>query len=152
MRKVWQKQREYLMHNSLKFLVMATAIVSATPAHAAPAPVTGKWITTEGDSVITISQCGKTVCGRISKILVTTPDANLRDVNNPNPKLRSRSIVGLPILTQFKPDGKKWRGKIYDPRNGKQYRSILTLLKNGKLKVEGCIAFFCQSQYWTRAK
>ena len=36
------------MHNSLKFLVMATAIVSATPAHAAPAPVTGKWITTEG--------------------------------------------------------------------------------------------------------
>jgi uncharacterized protein (DUF2147 family) len=139
------------MHNTIKLSAMVFALASAVPAHAAPAAVTGKWMTTEGDSIVTISQCGKNICGRISKILVKTPDANQRDVNNPNPKLRKRTIVGLPILTQFKPDGNKWRGRIYDPRNGKTYRAILTKLKNGKLKVEGCIAFFCQSQYWTKA-
>lgn len=139
------------MHNSLKLTVMTLALLSGAPAYAAPAPVTGKWMTSDGDSIVTISKCGQYICGRVSKILVKTPDANQKDVNNPNPKLRSRPIVGLPILTQFKPDGSKWRGRIYDPRNGKTYRSILTKLKNGKLKVEGCIAVFCQSQYWTKA-
>lgn len=139
------------MQNMIKLLVMTFALVSTAPAYAAPASVNGKWLTTDKDSIITISQCGKTVCGRITRILVKTPDANQKDVNNPNPKLRSRPVIGLPILTEFKPDGKKWRGRIYDPRDGKSYRSVLTLLKNGKLKVEGCILFVCSTQYWTRA-
>jgi len=140
------------MTNIAKLLiVMATALLAISPAHAAPAPITGKWLTTDKDAIITISKCGKTICGRITKILATTPDANQRDVNNPNPNLRNRPVLGLPILTQFKPDGKKWRGRIYDPRGGEDYRSVVTLLKSGKLKVQGCIAIFCDTQYWTRA-
>jgi phosphoenolpyruvate carboxylase len=34
----------------------------------------------------------------------------------------------------------------------KTYRSMLRLNADGSLKVSGCIAFFCQSQRWTRAR
>ncbi|MFY8195787.1 MAG: DUF2147 domain-containing protein, partial [Novosphingobium sp.] len=74
------------------------------------------------------------------------------DVNNPDPALRKRKLVGLPILTGFVADGNKWRGKIYDPESGRTYRSIVTAGKNGTLSVEGCIAMFCQAQTWTAAK
>ncbi|MEO1044252.1 MAG: DUF2147 domain-containing protein [Pseudomonadota bacterium] len=128
------------------------AATLASPLWARPASVNGRWLTAEKDAIIVISQCGKTVCGKIRRILVQTPDDNQKDVNNPNPKLRSRPVLGLPVLTGFRPDDTKWRGRIYDPKSGKDYRSVLTLLKNGKLKVQGCIGPFCQTQYWTRAR
>lgn len=131
-------------------MVMNMMIVA--PATAKPASINGRWLTEEKDSIITISQCGATVCGKIEKILIKTPDDNQKDVNNPNAKLRSRPVLGLPVLLNFEPDKTKWRGKAYDPKNGKTYRSIITLLKNGKLKVQGCIGPFCLSQYWTRMK
>ncbi|WOE76053.1 DUF2147 domain-containing protein [Alterisphingorhabdus coralli] len=130
-------------------LTLASAVLA--PALARPASINGRWLTEEKDSIITISQCGSTVCGKIERILVQTPDANQKDVNNPNPKLRSRPVLGLPVLLNFRPDDTKWNGKAYDPKTGRTYTTNITLLKNGKLKVQGCVAIFCQSQYWTRA-
>lgn len=135
-------------------ILLAMVLVGAltSPAFAKPASINGRWLTEEKDSIIVISQCGKTVCGKIERILVKTPDDNQKDVYNPDPKLRSRPVVGLPVLLSFTPDGTKWRGKAYDPKSGKTYRAIVTLLKSGKLKVQGCIGPFCQSQYWTSAR
>ena len=45
-----------------------------------------------------------------------------------------------------------WRGTIYDPRNGKTYKSIVSKNTDGTLAVKGCIAFFCQTQKWTPAR
>jgi uncharacterized protein (DUF2147 family) len=55
-------------------------------------------------------------------------------------------------LTGFTPDDDIWRGKVYDPKTGKTYRSEVSLQSANKLKMKGCIAFFCQGQDWTRAK
>ena len=75
------------------------------------------------------------------------------DVNNPDPKLRARPVQGMAILTGFKPDAKGLAGgRIYDPKSGRTYRSMLRLNPDGSLKVSGCIAFICQSQRWTRAR
>ena len=43
-------------------------------------------------------------------------------------------------------------GTIYDPRNGKTYKSIVSKNADGTLAVKGCIAFFCQTQKWTPAR
>ena len=39
-------------------------------------------------------------------------------------------------------------GKIYNPRDGRFYKSKLKLLNNGNLKVEGCLLFFCDGEEW----
>lgn len=128
------------------------ALGLAAPALAAE-PINGKWITEEGDAIVKIGKCGNSVCGRIHKYLVTPPNGvDQRDVHNPDKKLRSRKLLGAAILTGFKPDGEIWRGRIYDPKTGKSYRSEISLQSPSRLKVKGCIAFICQGQNWTRAK
>ena len=122
----------------------------ATPAMAADS-ISGSWITPEKDSVITISKCGSTYCGRLSKYLVM-PDGgvNQKDVNNPNKKLRTRKLLGSALLTGLKEAGNLWRGTIYDPRNGKSYRSVVRRKSANQLEVKGCIGPFCLTQIWTR--
>lgn len=131
-------------------LLLLFAVLLSGPAFAA-APVTGRWFTPEKDSVVEIGPCGNKVCGRIQRILAPQPKGPPRDVNNPDPKLRNRPILGMTILSGFMDDGKSWKGSIYDPRRGKTYKSYLSMQPGGKLKVQGCLGPFCQSQLWSRA-
>ena len=109
-------------------------------------------MTTEKDSIVEIAPCGGALCGRIARILKPNPNGPPRDVNNPDPALRSRPIQGLPILTGFRDSGRNWEGTAYDPRAGKSYRSYLTLLRDGTLEVKGCIGPFCRTKSWTPAR
>ncbi len=130
-------------------MIAAFAVASAVPAAAhAASPIMGQWLTLDDKAIVTISPCGKYMCGNISKILKPRPDGRGVDYNNPNPALRDRKVLGLPVLLNFADTGKDWRGKIYSPEEGKEYRSILTRLPNGNLQVQGCILFFCQKQVW----
>ncbi|MBL4858936.1 MAG: DUF2147 domain-containing protein [Erythrobacter sp.] len=136
----------------MKNLLAFAALITAAPLLAAQ-PVEGKWMTAEGDAVITIGDCGERLCGRITKFLVTPPQgADQRDVNNRNPKLRNRKLLGMPILTGFTEDGDEWRGEIYDPKSGKTYRSIIRRKNSATLEVKGCLGPFCQTQTWKRAR
>ncbi len=97
---------------SWKKLALAVSGTIATVGFSTPAlaagSINGNWVTEEKDAVIKISKCGATVCGRIHRYLVTPPNgANQKDVNNPNKKLRSRTLLGSAVLTGFKSDGKK---------------------------------------------
>ncbi len=69
-------------------------------------------------------------------------------LTRPSAPSRSSGSLFCPVFTV---DGDDWRGKIYDPRKDKTYQSILMCQLNGTLKVQGCTAFFCQTQVWTRA-
>ena len=132
-------------------LAGAAAIAAlAVPALAAD-PISGRWVTQEKNAIVTIGQCGSSVCGKISKFLETPPDgANQRDVNNPDKSLRSRKLMGLPVLTDLREDGDLWRGDIYDPEAGKTYRSVIRRKGANRLEVKGCVGPFCQTQIWTR--
>jgi uncharacterized protein (DUF2147 family) len=142
------------IHRHLK---MTLGLIAATMAFGTPAlaadSILGDWVTQERDAVVRVSRCGTTVCGRIHKFLVTPPNGpGQKDIHNPDSKLRNRTILGMAILTGFTPDGDIWRGKIYDPKSGKTYRSEVRLKSANALEMKGCILFFCQSQNWTRAK
>ena len=128
------------------------ALLLASPLLAAQ-PVEGRWVTEERDAVITIADCGKSLCGRITKFLVAPPQGvDQRDVNNRNASLRNRKLLGMPVLTGFTEDGEEWRGQIYDPKSGKTYRSIIRRLNATTLQVKGCLGPFCQTQTWKRAR
>ncbi|WP_066650005.1 MULTISPECIES: DUF2147 domain-containing protein [Sphingomonas] len=133
-------------------LIAALALLTLPAAAHAAEPITGQWLTKEGKAIVAIAPCGKGVCGHIAKVLKPNPGGRGVDERNPNPALRNRPIVGLPILTNFTDAGRDWRGRIYDPEGGKEYRSILKRLPDGSLQVQGCIAFFCQTQTWKPAR
>jgi uncharacterized protein (DUF2147 family) len=133
------------------FLALA-ALMIATPVFAA-APVTGKWMTAEKDSIVEIGTCGGIVCGKVLRVLRMMPDGKEPiDRNNPNPALRNRKVEGILILSGFADNGSSWKGKIYDPKSGKTYTSYLTRNADGTLKVQGCVGPFCQAFTWTQAR
>lgn len=113
--------------------------------------ILGRWLTDDGRGIVTIAQCGATLCGRISQVLDRSPGVPGTDVNNPDPALRRRTILGLPVLFGFRHDGNQWGGgRAYDPKSGRSYRSHLGLNPDGSLKVTGCVLFFCESKRWRR--
>ena len=135
----------------IKPILAFAALLSATAAFAAQ-PITGKWVTEEKDGIVTIAPCGKSLCGKITRFLVPPPQGvDQRDINNPNPKLRQRRLLGLPVLTSFTQEDDLWRGRIYDPKSGKDYRSVVRRVNASTLEVKGCIGPFCQTQIWKRA-
>jgi uncharacterized protein (DUF2147 family) len=117
-------------------LLLSTMVVLAASAGAAnaAAPITGKWYTDGKDSIIEIAPCGTAMCGRVAKILKPRPGGPAVDANNPDPALRTRPILGLPILSA-----------------GKVYRSTVALLKTGDLRVKGCWGPFCRTVMFTPA-
>lgn len=135
----------------IRRLALTAALLAATPAFASE-PVTGRWVTEEKDAVVAIAPCGKAMCGAVDRFLVPPPQGlDQRDINNPDAKLRTRKLLGMQILTSFVADGKVWRGRIYDPKSGKSYRSIIRRKGPNVLEVKGCIGPFCQTQEWRKA-
>jgi uncharacterized protein (DUF2147 family) len=135
----------------VRIALAALAFVAAAPLAAAE-PVSGSWVTASRDGVVQIGACGASLCGRLARFLVVPPQGtDQRDLHNPDARLRTRKLLGLPILTGFRADGAAWRGTIYDPKAGKSYRSIIKRLDAKRLEVKGCIGPFCQTQVWTRA-
>jgi uncharacterized protein (DUF2147 family) len=140
-----------IVRTAAALLAPVLAVTLAGSAQAAQ-PIAGRWITEDGSAIIQVGPCGTSTCGRIATVLKPRPGAPTTDINNPDAKLRNRPVVGLPILSGFSDAGDDWRGRIYDPRNGKSYKSIATRAADGTLKVKGCIAFLCQTQVWRPAR
>ena len=130
----------------------ATLMAISAPAFA-DAPVEGRWVTEDKDAIVEIKPCGSSICGRIVKFLKRPPTENPKDTKNPEVSLRNRPIMGLAVLSGFRPDDDdgQYKGKIYDPKSGKTYKSYLSKRRNGTLKVQGCVSVFCKTQTWRPA-
>ncbi|MDP4004440.1 DUF2147 domain-containing protein [Methylobacterium sp. NEAU K] len=124
------------------------ALLAAVPfcASARAADPAGLWLTETGSSRVRIASCGGGYCGTI----VSAPGKGL-DVKNPDPSLRSRSVVGVQILNAPHADGSGYSGSLYNPNDGKTYSGSLRLTGPNALEVSGCVmSVFCKRQTWTR--
>jgi uncharacterized protein (DUF2147 family) len=136
----------------MKLTTAAIIMAFALPASIATArPLEGTtWRTQGGNGTVRIEACGQRTCGRI---LAGVPSARQSefDTKNPNPALRTRTLIGLNILSGFsrQPDDSYKGGTIYNPEDGKTYRSEFKLKRDGNLEVKGCVGPFCQNQTWT---
>ena len=128
-------------------LISALALaLTATP----PATLSGDWLTDDRSAIVRIGPCGASLCGRVVRVLVRGAAPN--DVHNPDPAARRRPIVGIAVLSGFRPSGPRAAtgGRAYDPKTGRSYRASLQLNADGTLKVTGCVLFVCRSRNWTR--
>lgn len=138
-------------------MIRTVTILAALTALALPAAardLTGVWATgTEGGRV-QIYRCGNALCGKVidAARLRTNPD--LTDQRNSDAKLRTRRLKGLVVLENFTGGPAEWQGgPVYDPETGSGARKgYLKLLPDGKLELKGCVAFFCRTKIWTRAR
>ena len=136
----------------MRLLLAALSLLAIGTAASAQPSIQGLWLNDDHKGLVRIAPCGRYLCGTIEKVLNKSPDAPNTDIHNPDPKLRSRPIVGMPVLSGFSGSGGSWKGgRAYDPESGKSYRSYLELNPDGSLKVSGCILFICESRRWTRA-
>ena len=134
--------------------ILAGTIVFA---HTAQADPLGTWLTEGGKSHVSIAPCGDKLCGRIVWLREPlNPDGTGKlDVDNEDPDLRGRPIIGLRMLHGFSGDGdgRGSGGRIYNPEDGYTYRSKMKVIDADTLEVSGCVLFvLCQGQTWTRVE
>jgi uncharacterized protein (DUF2147 family) len=153
------------MNDPVKWLAGVAAVLLAVTlsAHPAPAagaadPTFGDWLTDGGGGKVRVGPCAANPALACGVLVWFKPPADVpagppHDANNPDPALRGRPILGLPIISDFRRDspGHWVDGKIYDPNSGRTYRSKMSIGPDGALKVAGCVLVFCQAQTWTRA-
>jgi uncharacterized protein (DUF2147 family) len=136
-------------------LAFSLALLPSTTALAHSAGLEGtQWRTASGSGIVRFERCeGARLCGSIVRVL-TPGQAGATDANNPDPALRSRPVQGLRILSGFTASGHGvWTGgRIYNPEDGRSYRSELRIGRDGRLQVKGCVGPVCQTQHWTQAR
>ena len=139
----------------MRTLVLSGTIllaVTATAAAQTPDPV-GEWLVEDGSARIKVVSCPgapsqpPTLWGVIWA--ETTPGT---DSKNPDPSMRNRPMLGVPILINMKQtEANKWEGKIYDANGGSLYNSHISVTRNDMLAVRGCMGvIFCGGQDWKR--
>jgi len=132
-------------------LALGVAAFAMTgPAGAAKAGLAiGTWLHPDNGSHIRISRCGGGICGTVVRVR----DRSRTDINNKDPKLRKRKILGLRLFSGMKKDRKdRWKGKLYNTADGGTYRGFVTVISKSKIKLEGCWGPFCKSKTWTRVR
>ena len=126
----------------------ATFALSVVPAMGAQEGPAGTWRVEDGTALIRIVDCGGRYWGVVA--WEKTPGV---DRKNPNPALRSRPTLGIPVLLALKPGQPgEWRGHIYNAEDGQTYDSHVKLSGGNSLRVEGCVmGIMCGGETWSRA-
>jgi uncharacterized protein (DUF2147 family) len=109
----------------LGFVLMLCLVITTAFAQEA-SKIAGIWWNEEKTSKIEVREENGKFYGTVISIIKEkwVNGAPEKDTENPDVKLRSRSRVGIQILTGLKYNAadKEWQGgTIYDPKNGKTY-------------------------------
>ena len=133
---------------TLLLLVLLVATGSIFAQNNAGDKVLGTWLNEEKDGKIEIYKSGNKYFGKL-----VFDGSSRTDIKNPDPKLRSRKLQDLVLLTNFTYDDGEWEGgKIYDPKSGKTYSCIMKF-KGNILQIKGYIGITLlgRTTVWTKA-
>lgn len=113
-----------------------------------PSPV-GEWLVADRVARIKIVDCSGHLWGVVA--WEARPGA---DTKNPDPNLRNRPTLGMPVLLDMAPTKpNKWEGNVYNAQNGQTYSSSISLSDPNTLRIQGCVlGFLCGGENWTRVE
>lgn len=129
-------------------MIMASSGAVAQPANSADP--TGEWLVAERVARIQIVNCED---GRLWGVVSWEMNPGI-DSKNPDPALRTRPTLGMPILLGMsQTKANQWDGQIYNSENGKTYTANISLVDAHTLRVRGCVfGFLCGGENWTRVE
>ncbi len=115
----------------------------------------GNWTLSDGRVTVKVVACnGNQVCANVVRLdQPNNADGTPKlDLKNRNQALRSRHLIGMPVIEGMVPSGPNtWKGQIYSSDDGANYRA--TAVVNGdRLDVKGCWLVFCKDLNFNRAK
>ena len=121
---------------------------SQTAASPSPSP-TGVWLVSKQYARIRIVDCGNKLWGVV--VWEVRPGVDSR---NPDPNLRSRPTLGMPVLLGMtQTSANQWDGQIYNSQDGHTYSASISLVNPDTLRVKGCfLGILCGSEEWTRVE
>ena len=121
----------------IAFLLIAVIAASTGADAEAPTPI-GVWMDATGRIKVDIAPCGDALCGEIVWFRWPNDAAGLPlvDLNNPDPTLRGRPLLGLRVLHSLRAEGPgRWGGgMIYNPDDGVAYHVRMSI-EDGDLHV-----------------
>jgi uncharacterized protein (DUF2147 family) len=140
----------------LAFVMVCGGAAASTDSQA-PTPV-GVWLHANKRIELEIAPCGKLLCGKL--IWFARPNdalgRPLEDVKNPDPSLRNRPLLGLPVLSGLTPAGHgEWNeGEIYNPDDGKSYQALASVEGDGTLHTRAYVVLpvLGKTLVWTRVR
>ncbi len=111
-----------LVWASVAGLVLISSAASAQPART-PTDPTGEWLVAKQVARIKIADCD----GRLWGVVAWEAQPGGIDKKNPDPNLRSRPTLGMPILLGMTPSkGNRWDGQIYNSEDGHTYSANIS--------------------------
>ncbi|MBU3820976.1 DUF2147 domain-containing protein [Flavobacteriaceae bacterium XHP0103] len=129
---------------SLKLFVLLFVILSTKLFAQTESEIIGKWESDNKDVQIEIFKkdgkyYGKYLWGK--EIVEIDGKTSKKDTENPDPKLRSRNVIGITSLTDLTWNGNEYtNGKIYNAPSGDTY-GCKVWIKNNKLNLRGYLGF-----------
>jgi uncharacterized protein (DUF2147 family) len=144
------------MKSTFKTIVLGSlfAFAASAFAQATDSPV-GLWKTIDDEtkqvkSLVRISESGGAFVGKIEKL--TTPGRESAVCAACEGDLKDKPVTGMTIINGMKKADDGYEGgTIFDPNNGKTYKSKMKLMDGGKkLEVRGYIGPFSRAQVWVR--
>jgi uncharacterized protein (DUF2147 family) len=117
---------------TLVFLLFSLGWATSTRA----ADPYGVWMRPSTGTQVNFYDCGGKLCGKI----VAVKDQS------------RRSEVGTVIMTASQSGDNQWKGNLLNTEDGKTYKGVVTMTGPNALRLEGCVAFICQGETWSKVR
>ena len=141
----------------MKRIIICIAAALFSLCAASAQDVLGKWKLEDGSAIVEVYKSGDVFNGKIVWLSEPTEadGSPAVDDKNPDPKLRTRQVLGLNMLSNLKKgNGEYSGGSIYDPGNGKTYNCSMKV-EGDVLKVRGSLdkrGLIGRTMDWFRVK
>ncbi len=122
--------------------LLAASIVTPAAAQDVTGQALGQWDRTNQGWVVEFAMCGEYLCGEI--ISGEGIDKN-----------SGQSVVGIQMLFDLERyNDTQWRGRMYNPEDGKTYAGRVTILGEDEIRMSGCVlgGIICRSEEWPRTE
>jgi len=121
---------------------MLLLVLILQPAAAEASMPTGLWWAEGGAAQVEIASCEDALCGRVAWLRSPFDEhgCELRDLENPDPRQRTRGLLGIDLLRNVRTSPERpgeWSGDIYDPTSGRTYDAVLQMDGPDRLRVRG---------------
>lgn len=142
----------------MRFRLILFLFISSIFSFYAQDGIVGKWLTSDKKNHISIYKQSGKYFGRLTWIRDSINPKTKKlwaDTCNPDLFLKSRQVLGLVLLKDFRYNPKKreyYGGTFYYPRNGKIYRGKMWLTDHNTLHMRGYVLVFYSTDVWKRVE